>query len=293
MWNNKLKTTILLASLSGLLMLFGGLLGGYDGVIIAFVMSLVINGLAYFFSDKLVLKLYRAQPLNSSEHPEIYKMVKELTEKDKLPMPKLWIIKNKMANAFATGRNPNNSSVALTTGIMEILNLEELRGVIAHEISHIKNRDILIGTIAATIAASIGLLANLVQNLAFWSTVSGDNRQRGPNPIILLLLALIMPIAATLIQLAISRSREYLADETGADLSEDPLALASALEKIHKNVQTEHFANYDAAKSATAHLFIIKPFTQGGFTSLFSTHPPVAERVARLKKMHVSIKKSF
>lgn len=291
---NQIKTAILLASLSGLLMLLGGLIGGYNGIIVAFLFSIVMNGFAYFFSDKIVLNMYGATPLDQGKYNWIYGIVQELTHKSNLPMPKLWLVKTPMANAFATGRNPQHASVAVTTGILDILNEEELRGVLAHEISHIKNRDILVSSIAATLASAIGFLANMMQNMALWGSMSnrnGDNGRRGPNPIILLVVAILMPIAASLIQLAISRSREYLADESGADVSRDPLALASALQKLQASVKTAHLDTQDTTHATTAHLFIVKPFTTEGLMSLFSTHPPMQKRVARLHEIYDAMHK--
>lgn len=282
MWN-RVKTAILLASMSGLLMLLGGLLGGYSGIIVAFVISLLMNGFAYFFSDKMVLSMYNAKPLDTDRYAWIYEMVQELTQKTQIPMPKLWIIETDMANAFATGRNPQHASVAVTTGILEILNKQELRGVLAHEISHVTNRDILVSSLAATLASTIGFIANMIQNMAFWGTLSDRDDQRKANPLILLVVAIIMPIAATLIQLAISRSREYLADESGAEVCQDPLALASALEKLHTHTAYAHLRNDDVKHATTAHLFIVKPFTSGGLSALFSTHPPMNKRIERLR----------
>lgn len=297
MWFNQIKTAILLASLSGLLMFLGGLIGGYNGIITAFVISLVMNAISYFFSDKIVLSMYRAQPLDKARYGDIYAMIEELTRKSKLPMPKLWIIDTPMANAFATGRNPAHASVAVTTGILTILDPHELRGVLAHEISHIKNRDILISSIAATLATAIGFIANMMQNIALWGSFSQDanSRRRGPNPLILLIVAILMPIAASLIQLAISRSREYQADESGAEVSHDPLALAAALEKLQAHTAQAHFRNDDTLHATTAHLFIVNPFLGQGLTALFSTHPPMQKRVERLRKiyhqmMHAGIK---
>ena len=286
MWFNQIKTAFLLGSLSGLLMLIGGLLGGMGGVVIFFIISLVMNGLAYFFSDKMVLTMYKAKPLNESTYGWIYDIVRELTAKSDLPMPKLWLVDMPMANAFATGRNPKHSSVAVTSGILSILDPQELRGVLAHEISHIKNRDILISTVAATMATAIGFLAIIMRNMAFWGAMSSNNDRRGVNPLVLLAVAILMPIAASLIQLAISRSREYLADESGAEVSHDPLALASALEKLEMRAQQTHFADNDTAHTTTAHLFIVKPFSGKGLSSLFSTHPPMRERVARLRALY-------
>ncbi|MBA3953925.1 zinc metalloprotease HtpX [Candidatus Dependentiae bacterium] len=288
MWYNQLKTTILLASLSGILMLIGSLIGGYNGIIAAFVVSLLVNGFAYFFSAKMVLSMYKAQPLNAHEYGWIDSMVRELIQDYNLPMPKLWLVNTQVANAFATGRNPKNAHVAVTTGILDILTKEELRGVLAHEISHIKNRDILVSSVAATLATSIGFLANMMQNMAMWGSFgrSDQGNQKRSNPIVLLAVAFLMPIAASLIQLAISRSREYLADETGAHVCHDPLALASALEKLQASTTKAHFNNNDTQKASTAHLFIVNPFTGGLLNSLFSTHPPMQERIARLRKIN-------
>jgi heat shock protein HtpX len=286
MWYNQLKTTILLASMSGLLMLLGGLFGGYSGIQIALVIALAMNGFAYFFSDKLVLSMYGAQPLDTQEYGWIESIVRELTQKENLPMPKLWLLKMPLANAFATGRNPQNASVAITTGILTILTPQELRGVLAHEISHIKNRDILISSIAATLATAIGFVANMMQNVALWGSYSGNQERRGPNPLVLLVVAILMPIAASLIQLAISRSREYLADESGAELSHDPLALASALEKLQVYTSQVHFNNADTTHATTAHLFIVNPFSGGALSTLFSTHPPMQKRVQRLRAIY-------
>lgn len=291
MWYNQFKTTILIAALMGLFMLIGGLIGGYNGIIIAFIFSLIMNGIAYFYSDKMVLASYGAKQLDPEDYAWIYSMIKELTQKDGLPMPKVWLIETDMANAFATGRNPQNASVAVTTGILKILNEKELRGVLAHEISHVKNRDILVSSVAAVIASAIGFLANMMQNMAMWGSYSGQNREKGPNPLVLLVVAILMPIAASLIQLAISRSREYLADESGANISQDPLALASALEKLNSNIKHDHFANDDTAHATTAHLFIVYPFSGAGLSALFSTHPPMQKRIARLRQMYEEMKK--
>lgn len=284
MLKNKIKTLILLSALSGLLMLFGFSFGGKLGLEVSIIIAFAINFFAYFYSDKIVLKMYDAQPLDKNTYPKIFNIIEELTQKMNLPMPKLWIINTKMANAFATGRNPNNASVAVTTGILEILDEKELRAVLSHELSHIRNRDILITSIAATIATAIGYLANMVQYVTIWG--SNDRKKTNNNPISMLILAILMPIAATIIQLAISRSREYLADETGAECSHDPLSLASALEKLHFNVKHEHLDNQDASKAATASLFIVNPFTGIDWISLFSTHPPIHKRIAKLKEIY-------
>ncbi len=286
MWENRLKTVILLATLSGLLMFFGGALGGYKGIQVALFMSLFMNIIAYFFSSTIVLKMYRAQPLDKEQYSSLYNMVQELAHTLNIPMPKLYIIHTPMANAFATGRNPSNAAVAVTTGILNLLDQHELRGVLAHELSHVKNRDILVSTVAATLATAIGYLANMVQYMAFLPIGSSDDRRRSANPIVLLVVAIIMPIAAALIQLAISRSREYMADESGAEASHDPLALASALEKLHTSIKYAHLNNNDTARASTAHLFIVHPFSVSNWTALFSTHPPMEKRIARLKKIY-------
>lgn len=282
---NKIKTIVLLAALSGLLMLIGGVIGGPSGIKFALILSLIINGITYFFSDRIVLRLYRAQPLDRNEYSWIYSIVEKLAQTMHLPMPKLWIINTPMANAFATGRNPHHGSIAVTTGILELLDEHELRGVLAHELSHIKNRDILVTTVAATIATAIGYLANMLQHLAFWGSVNNDRRRNG-NALFMFLVAILMPIAATLIQLAISRSREYLADESGAHCSHDPLALASALEKLHNHIPHAHLRNNDAQRASTAPLFIVHPFTENSWISLFSTHPPMNKRIARLRALY-------
>ncbi len=287
MFLNWLKTAVLLTALSALFLLLGGLFGGQAGLQIALIMALVFNLLAYFFSDKLVLMIYGAQPLDESRYSRIYATVEELTHTMNLPMPKLWFIDSPMANAFATGRNPKHSSVAITAGIIQKLDAGELRGVLAHELAHIKNRDILISTIAATIAAAIGYIAHMMQYAAFWGAMSGDGkRKRGGNPIVMILVSILMPIAAMLIQLAISRSREYLADETGARYSGDPLALASALEKLHTAASHTSQEEGDSRTASTASLFIVHPFSGEGMMSMFSTHPPVDKRIARLRSMY-------
>ena len=283
MFFNQFKAVVLLGVLSSLLFLLGYWMGGHGGVVIAFVMSLAINFFTYFYSDKMVLAMYGAQPLDEVSFANIYSMVEELCRQSRMPMPKLWYVNSSVANAFATGRNPDHASVAVTQGILEILDERELRGVLAHEISHVKNRDILVGTIAATMATAIGYLANMIQWAFIFGAGSRNKEDRGGWGA--LLIAMIMPIAAALIQLAISRSREFLADETGARCCKDPLALASALEKLHTSAERAHQAPPSPAHAATASLFIVYPFSAGGVLKLFSTHPPMEERVARLKAM--------
>src|SRR5690606_14966880 len=238
MFLNILKTATLLIILNGLLLLIGNMIGGISGIQMALLMAFAMNGITFFFSDKIVLSMYNAQPLDRSHYNWIYEIVEELSEKMTIPMPKLWIVNTPVANAFATGRNPQHGSIAVTTGILKILDEEELRGVLAHELAHIKNRDTLIATIAATIASAIGYLAYMLRHAAFWGSMS-DNRRR-ENPMGMFLVSLLMPLAATLVQLAISRSREYSADETGARCGRNPLALAAALEKLENNVKYAH-----------------------------------------------------
>lgn len=285
MFLNKFKTFILLFILSAIMLGFGALFGGYHGMQIALILALVMNFITYFFSDKIVLSLYGAQELDQTQYSWIYSIVQELSSKMELPMPKLWLIDSNMANAFATGRNPQHSSVAITTGIINILDKNELRGVIAHELSHIKNRDILIATIAATIATAISYLASMARHLAFWGSFGSSDNRKNSNPIGLILMSILMPIAAVIMQLAISRSREYLADETGALHSQDPLALASALEKLHDRAHYTQQEASGAGKETVASLFIVSPFSGRSLVSLFSTHPPVEERIARLRKI--------
>lgn len=284
MIRNILKTLVLLVALSGLLMLAGSFFGGSTGIHFALIISLIMNGLALCYSDRIVLRMYHAQPLDTNHFGWIYDMVQELAHTMKLPMPKLWLVNKPMANAFATGRSPKHASVAVTTGIIDLLDRDELRGVLAHELSHIKNHDTLVTTIAATIATAIGYLAHMLRYAAFWGSMS-NNRRRG-NPFALLLTAILMPISATLIQLAISRSREYLADETGSKHSQDPLALASALEKLHLNIKHAHLHQADSQHASMASLFIVHPFTNNTMLSFFSTHPPMSKRIKRLRSLY-------
>ena len=267
-------------------MFLGNLIGGQSGLQFSFVLALIMNGTAYFFSDTIVLRLYNAQPLDCYTYADICAMVEELAKEMRIPTPKLWLVKTPMANAFATGRSPKKGSIAFTTGILSLLDKRELRGVIAHELSHIKNRDTLITTIAATLATAIGYLANMLYYAQIFRS-SGSQRRDGANPMIAFIVALIMPIAATLIQLALSRSREYQADYTGACSSHDPIALARALEKLHNHIPQAHMDPNDTTRASTASLFIVNPFSQKKWlTTLFSTHPPVTERIARLQKLH-------
>ena len=275
-----LKTTFLMALLAGLLVAAGSLIGGQSGATIALMFALVMNLGAYWFSDKIVLAMYHAKQVTEAEAPELHSMVRTLATKAQIPMPKVYIIDTPTPNAFATGRNPQHAAVAVTTGILKILNREELTGVMAHELSHVLHRDILISTVAATFGGAISYLAHMAQWAMIFGGGNRDDRE-GTNPIGTLLVIIVAPIAAMLIQLAISRSREYSADEGGAGLVGNPLVLASALRKIHQGVQQIPME----ANPATAHMFIMSPLTGGGITKLFSTHPPVEERIARLEAM--------
>ena len=282
MLKNQIKTVVLLTLLAVLLMFIGRVLGGMNGLFIGLAFALVINFVSYWWSDKIVLKIYRAKEADKNKYSSLYSTIDEIRHSAKLPMPKVYIVDTQQANAFATGRNPKHAAVAVTTGILEILDKNELKGVLAHEVSHIKNRDILISTVAATIAAVISFVAMMAR----WGAIFGGfggNRDRG-NILELLALAIIAPIMAMIIQFAISRSREFLADETGARLIRDPFSLASALEKIHKNVSHFPFKRMGST-DATAHLFISNPFKGRSLLNLFSTHPKVGERVKRLRAM--------
>jgi len=277
---NTMKTTFLMALLTVLLVTAGGALGGEGGMMMAFIFALVMNGVSYWFSDKIVLRMYGAKEISPEEAPKLHRIVQELTLRAKMPMPKLYVIPQEAPNAFATGRDERHAAVAVTEGILRILNEAELRGVLAHELSHIKNRDILVGTIAAAMAGAISMLANI----AHWGMIFGgrgsDDRE-GSHPIVALAMIIIAPLAAMLVQMAISRSREFGADATGAAISGDSLSLANALKKLQQAAERVPME----ANPATAHMFIVNPLTGGGLMTLFSTHPPMEERISRLEKM--------
>lgn len=275
---NTLKTTFLLTALTLLLLFFGKALGGNSGMMFALIMAGVMNFVSYWFSDKIVLRMYGAKQVTEAESPRLYGITRQLAMKANLPMPKVYIIPGMSPNAFATGRNPQHAAVAATEGILKMLNDEELEGVMAHELAHVGNRDILISSIVATIAGAISYLAHMAQ----WAAIfGGRDRERGGNPMVMIAMAIIAPIAAMLVQMAISRSREYQADDYGARICGKPLALASALKKLHMGVAAIPME----ANSATAHMFIVSPLTGGGLISLFSTHPPMEERVKRLEEL--------
>ena len=277
---NFLKTTLLLAAMTGLLVLIGDYFGGQRGMLIAFVIAAVMNFVSYFFSDKIALALYSAQPVSREELPRLYTIVERLTQKMGYPMPKLFVIPTDSPNAFATGRNPSHASVAVTRGILSLLDEEELEGVLAHELGHVRNRDILISSVAATIAGAITMLARMGYYASlFGGGSSRDDRDRGGGGAIGgLMMLFLAPVAATLIQLAVSRSREYGADETGAHVTGNPYALARALQKLDAYSKRRPMV----ATPSTAHLFIVQPLAGVDFASLFSTHPPIAKRIERL-----------
>jgi heat shock protein HtpX len=281
-----LKTGFLLAVLTCLVVLVGQAIGGQQGMFIALIMALGMNFISYWFSDKIVLSMYRAQPVDEASAPELYRMVRNLVTRAQIPMPKVYVIPTDTPNAFATGRNPEHGAVAVTEGIMRILNREELEGVVAHELSHIKNRDTLIMTIAAALAGAITYLAHMAQFAAIFGGARRDSEEEGHGGGMFgaLALAILAPFAAMLVQLAISRAREFHADATGAQIAGRPYGLASALEKLD---QASKALPMDASP-ATAHLFIVNPLSGSMLRSLFSTHPSTEERVARLRAMAMS-----
>jgi heat shock protein HtpX len=271
---NTFKTALLLTAMTLFLLFIGQMFGGQRGLELALIFAVVMNFASYFFSDKIALAMYRAQPVTREQLPRVYAIVERLTQKMGIPLPKIYVIPNESPNAFATGRNPQHASVAATEGILNLLNDDELEGVLAHELGHVRNRDILISSIAATLAGAITFLARM----GFWFGGSRDDREGGGG-IMGLLMLILAPIAATLIQLAVSRSREYQADETGAHLTGNPYALASALAKLDTYSKRVPML----ASPSTAHLFIVAPKLLGvSFANLFSTHPPIADRIQRL-----------
>jgi heat shock protein HtpX len=279
---NVLRTTVLLAALTALFLVIGGAIGGNQGLFIAFVFALLMNFASYWFSDKIVLSMYGAREVSLNEAPDLYRLVQRLAQRAGIPMPRVYIIPSEAPNAFATGRNPQHGALAVTEGILRMLDTDELAGVLAHELGHIRNRDTLIMTVAATLAGAITMLAHMAQ----WGAIFGFGRRDeedsgGGGMLSLLFMAILAPIAATLIQLAISRSREYFADSTGAAIAGAPSGLARALEKLHYASQRLPMD----ANPATAHLFIVNPLTGGSLMNLFSTHPPIEERIRRLRRM--------
>lgn len=282
--NNIVKTTLLLSLLTMLLVAMGGAIGGQGGMIAAFLLAAVMNFGSYWFSDTIVLRMYNAREITREIHPTFYGMIERLSGRAGLPMPRVYIIQDDSPNAFATGRNPDHAAVAATEGILRILTPDELEGVMAHELAHVQNRDILISSIAATFAGAISMIGSMLQWGALFGAGRGDDDERGGlgGMVGSLAMAIIAPIAAMLIQMAVSRSREYLADASGAKICGRPLALADALRKLHIASQAVPMLD---ARPATAHMFIVNPLTGGGMVSLFSTHPPMEERIARLEAL--------
>ena len=281
--SNVFKTGLLLAVLTVMLVLIGGAIGGRQGMLIAFFVALAMNFVSYWFSDKMVLAAYGAQPIEEASAPRLYAIVHRLATRAAIPMPRIYMIPSETPNAFATGRNPEHAVVAVTEGIMRILDEEELEGVLAHELSHVKNRDMLISTIAATLAGAITYLAHMAQWAAMFGGGRSDDEEGGSNPFGLILMAILAPIAALLVQLAVSRAREFQADASGARLAGRSYGLAKALEKIEVASRVEPLP----ATPATAHLFIVNPLSAQSFARLFSTHPPTEERIARLRAMRL------
>jgi len=276
---NWVKTAMLMAAITALFVVIGGVIGGSKGMMLALIIALGMNFFSYWFSDKLVLRMYNAQEVDETTAPQFYRMVRELAARAQLPMPRVYLINEDAPNAFATGRNPEHAAVAATTGILRVLSEREMRGVMAHELAHVKHRDILISTISATMAGAISALANFAMFFG-----GRDDEGRPSNPIASILVAILAPIAGALIQMAISRAREFEADRGGAEISGDPQALARALEKIHAYATGVPFPTAEA-NPATAQMMIMNPLSGGGIANLFSTHPATEERVARLMEM--------
>jgi heat shock protein HtpX len=280
--SNIFKTGLLLAVLTAMLVVIGGAIGGQQGMVIAFFVALAMNFFSYWFSDKMVLAMYRAQPIEEAQAPALHAMVRRLATRAQIPMPRVYLIPGDTPNAFATGRNPEHAAIAVTEGILRVLDQDELEGVLAHELSHVKNRDVLISTIAATLAGAITYLAHMAQ----WAAIFGgrrDDDEEGSSPIAMIAMAIVAPIAAMLVQMAVSRAREFQADATGARLAGRTWGLSKALEKLQ---MAQQVAPMDASP-ATAHLFIVNPLSGRALMNLFSTHPPLEERIARLRAMKI------
>ena len=276
---NTIKTVFFLGLLSALIIVIGGAAGGRQGMVLALGLAAVMNFFSYWFSDRIVLAMHRAQPVTREQAPYLHEVLERLTGKSGMPMPRVYVLPEEAPNAFATGRNPNHAAVAVTQGILKLLSAEELEGVLAHELAHVRNRDILISSIAATLASAIMVIANMARWGAMFGGYGDRDSREGANPIVLLVTALLAPIAAVLIQMAVSRSREFQADASGAELTHNPYGLASALQKLEaygKQIPMQ------TASSSSSHLFIVNPFSGRALANLFSTHPPIAERVRRL-----------
>ena len=279
---NVLKTTILLAALTGLLVAIGGLVGGVPGMAVFLVLAGVMNFFAYWFSDKMALRMAGAREVSETEEPHLHNLIREVANLSGMPMPRVYVVETDSPNAFATGRNPAHGVVAVTTGIRRILTDRELRAVLGHEMGHVRNRDILTSSIVATVAGAISMIANML----LWFGIFSGGRDEDRNPLLMLVVAMFAPLAATLIQLGISRQREYAADKTGAEVTHDPDALADALEKLQRVGASRPMEPTPNQQSVSA-LYIVHPFAGGGMTNLFSTHPPMEERIRRLRDMAV------
>jgi heat shock protein HtpX len=281
--SNIFKTGLLLAVLTAMLVVIGGAIGGQQGMFVAFFVALAMNFFSYWFSDKMVLAMYGARPIEESQAPALYAMVRRLATRAQIPMPRVYMIAGDTPNAFATGRNPEHAAIAVTEGILRVLDQDELEGVLAHELSHVKNRDVLISTIAATLAGAITYLAHMAQWAAIFGGRRDDEDEGGSNPIAMIVMAIVAPIAAMLVQMAVSRAREFQADATGARLAGRTWGLAKALEKLQMAQQVAPMN----ASPATAHLFIVNPLSGRALMNMFSTHPPLEERIARLRAMKI------
>ena len=281
---NFVKTTVLLAALTGLLVMIGGLVGGPSGMVLFLVLACVMNFFAYWFSDKMALKMAGAHEIQESQDPQLFGIVRDVANLSGMPMPRVYVVETDTPNAFATGRNPNHAVVAVTTGIRRILTERELRGVLGHEMGHVKNRDILTSSIVATVAGAISMIGNMLLWSSMFGGFGGGRDGENRNPLLMLLVAMVAPIAASLIQLGISRQREYAADKSGAIVTHDPEALASALEKLERGVTSRPMEPTPNQQAVSA-LYIVNPFRGQGMSNLFSTHPPLEERIRRLRDM--------
>ncbi len=281
---NWFKTTLLLGVMTALIVGIGGVFGGQQGMVLAFVLAMAMNGFSYWYSDRIVLRMYRAREATSGEHPQLHGIVRQLAERAEIPMPRIFVIPEKAPNAFATGRNPEHAVVAVTEGLLELMDRDEIAGVLAHELAHIKNRDILIGSIAATLAGAVMVLASMARWTAFLGGGSDDEEGGGLGTVGLIVMSILAPVAAMIVQMAISRSREYHADATGSATLGNPGALANALEKLGRHAQRRPMQ----ARENTAHMFIVNPLSGKSLSSLFSTHPPLEERIARLRGTRAS-----